>query len=69
MPPMQRYLTSREFRDAVFRTASHAQDGADAAVFMPPERAIPVEMMALLMPTMPYSSALATRQMRPMSRL
>jgi hypothetical protein len=27
------------------------------------------EMMPSLMPTMPYSSASATRQMRPMSRL
>jgi hypothetical protein len=41
--------------------------------FMPPNGAIsPVdlgEMMPSLMPTMPYSSASATRQMRPMSRL
>jgi hypothetical protein len=41
--------------------------------FMPPKGAIspggPVEMMPSLMPTMPYSSASATRQMRPMSRL
>jgi hypothetical protein len=28
-----------------------------------------VEMMPSLMPTMPYSRASATRQMRPMSRL
>jgi hypothetical protein len=31
--------------------------------------AISVEMMPSLMPTMPYSSASATRRMRPMSRL
>jgi hypothetical protein len=41
--------------------------------FMPPKGAIsPVdlaEMMPSLMPTMPYSRASATRQMRPMSRL
>jgi hypothetical protein len=41
--------------------------------FMPPNGAIsPVdlaEMMPSLMPTMPYSSASATRQMRPMLRL
>jgi len=37
--------------------------------FMPPKGAISVEMMPSLMPTMPYSSASATRQMRPMSRL
>jgi hypothetical protein len=36
--------------------------------FMPPNGAISVEMMPSLMPTMPYSSASATRQMRPMSR-
>jgi hypothetical protein len=30
---------------------------------------ISVEMMPSLMPTMPYSRASATRQMRPMSRL
>jgi hypothetical protein len=37
--------------------------------FMPPNGAISVEMMPWLMPTMPYSSASATRQMRPRSRL
>jgi hypothetical protein len=37
--------------------------------FMPPKGAISVEMMPSLMPTMPYSRASATRQMRPMSRL
>ena len=36
--------------------------------FMPPKGAISVEMMPSLMPTMPYSSASATRQMRPLSR-
>jgi hypothetical protein len=36
--------------------------------FIPPKGAISVEMMPSLMPTMPYSSASATRQMRPMSR-
>jgi hypothetical protein len=36
--------------------------------FIPPNGAISVEMMPSLMPTMPYSSASATRQMRPMSR-
>jgi hypothetical protein len=34
--------------------------------FMPPKGAISVEMMPSSMPTMPYSSASATRQMRPM---
>jgi hypothetical protein len=37
--------------------------------FMPPNGAISVEMMPSLIRTMPYSSASATRQMRPMSRL
>jgi len=36
---------------------------------MPPKSAISVEMMPSLMPTMLYSRASATRQMRPMSRL
>ena len=35
----------------------------------PPNGATSVEMMPVLMPTMPYSSASATRQTRPMSRL
>jgi hypothetical protein len=34
--------------------------------FMPLKGAISVEMMPSLMPTMPYSSASATRQMQPM---
>jgi hypothetical protein len=37
--------------------------------FMPPNGAISVEMIPSSMPTMPYSSPSATRQMRPMSRL
>jgi hypothetical protein len=36
--------------------------------FMPPKGTISVEMMPSLMPTMPYSSASAIRQMRPMSQ-
>ena len=53
-----------EFLDAVFRAFA-----ADAAFFHAAEGAISVEMMPSLMPTMPYSRASATRQMRPMSRL
>jgi hypothetical protein len=34
--------------------------------FIPPKGAISVEMRPSLMPTMPYSRASATRQMRPM---
>ena len=37
--------------------------------FMPPNGATSVEMKPVLMPTMPYSSASATRQTRPTSRL
>jgi hypothetical protein len=37
--------------------------------FMPPNGAISVEMMPSLMPTMSYSSAPATCQIRPMSWL
>ena len=58
-----------EFLDAVFRAFA-----ADAALLRAAEggalaSGISVEMMPSLMPTMPYSSASATRQMRPMSRL
>jgi hypothetical protein len=35
----------------------------------PPKGATAVEIRPVLTPTMPYSSAPATRQMRPMSRL
>jgi hypothetical protein len=37
--------------------------------FIPPKGTISVEMMPSLVPTLPYSSPSATRQMRPMSRL
>jgi hypothetical protein len=36
---------------------------------MSPERAVSVEMMLSLMPTLPHSSVSATHQKRPMSRL
>jgi hypothetical protein len=36
--------------------------------FMPQNGAIAVEMIPSLLPTMPYSSASATRQMQPLSR-
>ena len=35
----------------------------------PPKGATAVEIRPVLMPTMPYSTASATRQIRPMSRL
>jgi hypothetical protein len=64
MPPMQRYLTSRN------SSMLHFEPSRPMPLsFMPPNGAISVEMMPSLMPTMPYSRASATRQMRPMSRL
>src|SRR5271169_2030096 len=62
MPPMQRYLTSRNSSMPYFEPSRPMP-----LSFMPPNGAISVEMMPSLMPTMPYSSASATRQMRPMS--
>jgi hypothetical protein len=58
-----------EFLDAIFRATATRQFGPMPLSFMPPKGAISVEMMPSLMPTMPYSSASATRQTRPMSRL
>jgi hypothetical protein len=58
-----------ELLDAVFRAPVNHQMGPMPLSFMPPNGAISVEMMPSLMPTMPYSSASATHQMRPMSRL
>jgi hypothetical protein len=62
-----------KFLDAVFRAPVDRQMGPMPLSCMPPNGAIsPVdfgEMMPSLMPTMPYSSASATRQMPPMSRL
>src|SRR5438552_8137617 len=62
MPPMQRYLTSRNSSMPYFEPSRPMP-----LSFMPPKGAISVEMMPSLMPTMPYSRASATRQMRPMS--
>src|SRR5262249_54763477 len=59
MPPMQRYLTSRNSSMPYFEPSRPMP-----LSFMPPKGAISVEMMPSLMPTMPYSSASATRQMR-----
>src|SRR5438034_11658144 len=64
MPPVQRYLTSRNSSMPYFEPSRPMP-----LSFIPPKGAISVEMMPSLMPTMPYSSASATRQMRPMSRL
>jgi hypothetical protein len=64
MPPMQRYLTSRDY------SVPHFEPSQPMPLsFMPPKGAISVEMMPSLVPTMSYSRASATRQMRPMSWL
>src|SRR5579883_1851252 len=63
MPPRHRYLISRNSSMPYFEPSRPMP-----LSFMPPNGAISVEMMPSLMPTMPYSSASATRQMRPMSR-
>ena len=63
MPPMARYLISRKSSMPYLLPSRPRPDS-----FMPPKGAVSVEMMPSLMPTMPYSSASATRQTRPMSR-
>src|SRR6185503_1351392 len=63
IPPRQRYLTSRNSSSPYFDPSRPRPDS-----LTPPNGATSVEMMPVLMPTMPYSSASATRQMRPMSR-
>src|SRR5579871_5807565 len=64
IPPMQRYFTSR------YSSMPYLEPSRPMPLSLtPPKGAISVEMMPSLMPTMPYSSASAARQMRPMSRL
>src|SRR5262249_52423786 len=63
IPPMQRYLISRNSSSPYFDPSRPRPDS-----FTPPNGATSVEMIPVLRPTMPYSSASATRQMRPMSR-
>jgi hypothetical protein len=58
MPYFEPHWTAR-WADAAFL---HAAEGRDLASGFG-------EMMPSLMPTMPYSRASASRQMRPMSRL
>src|SRR5258706_14818119 len=53
MPPMQRYLTSRNSSMPYFEPSRPMP-----LSFMPPKGAISVEMMPSLMPTMPYSRGL-----------
>jgi hypothetical protein len=63
MPPMQRYLISRNSSRPYFDPSRPSPDS-----LTPPNGATSVEMRPVLMPTIPYSSASATRQIRPMSR-
>src|ERR1051325_8398291 len=62
-PPMARYLISRKSSMPYLEPSRPMPDS-----FMPPKGATSVEMSPSLMPTMPYSSASATRQTRPRSR-
>ena len=63
IPPRHRYLTSRNSSRPYFEPSRPRPDS-----LTPPNGATSVEISPVLMPTMPYSSASATRQMRPMSR-
>src|SRR5262249_25877622 len=63
MPPMQRYLISRNSSMPYFDPSRPRPDS-----LTPPNGATSAEITPVLTPTMPYSSASATRQMRPMSR-
>src|SRR5258707_10412570 len=63
IPPTQRYLISRNSSRPYLDPSRPRPDS-----FMPPNGATSVEMIPVLIPTMPYSSASATRQTRPMSR-
>ena len=63
IPPRHRYLISRNSSSPYFDPSRPRPDS-----FTPPNGATSVEMMPVLMPTIPYSSASATRQIRPMSR-
>src|SRR5262245_31746617 len=62
-PPRHRYLISRNSSIPYFDPSRPSPDS-----LTPPNGATSVEISPVLMPTMPYSSASATRQMRPMSR-
>src|SRR5437867_9113723 len=62
-PPNARYFSSSHSSMPCFEPSRPLPDS-----FTPPKGATSVEMMPVLMPTIPYSSASATRQMRPMSR-
>ncbi len=61
--PRQRYLISTNSSIPYFDPSRPSPDS-----LTPPNGATSVEIRPVLIPTMPYSSASATRQMRPMSR-
>src|SRR6266508_588405 len=63
-PPIARYFSSSHSSIPYFEPSRPIPDS-----FIPPNGATSVEMKPVLMPTMPYSSASATRQIRPTSRL
>src|SRR6266436_3382602 len=63
IPPKQRYLISTYSSMPYLEPSRPRPDS-----FTPPKGATSVEMMPVLMPTMPYSRVSATRQTRAMSR-
>ncbi len=63
IPPMQTYLISQYSSMPYFEPSRPIPDS-----LTPPNGATSVEMIPSLTPTMPYSSASATRQIRPISR-
>ena len=64
IPPSARYLSSTHSSMPYFEPSRPMPDS-----LTPPNGATSVEMKPVLMPTMPDSSASATRQMRPTSRV
>src|SRR5688572_32319443 len=63
IPPKQRYLISRNSSMPYFDPSRPSPDS-----LTPPNGATSVEIRPVLMPTIPDSSASATRQTRPISR-
>src|SRR5580658_354431 len=63
MPPKQRYLISRNSSMPYLEPSRPRPDS-----FTPPKGATSVEIIPVLIPTMPYSRASATRQTRAISR-
>src|SRR5581483_9398830 len=63
LTPRHRYFTSRYSSIPYLEPSRPMPDS-----FIPPNGATSVEIKPVLIPTMPYSSASATRQIRPISR-